>query len=188
MGLVVNRQRKNGHDCAVPRGVAKRGVMPLAIWSALLLSLMGCQKPKSSDQPTRSTNQSAMSNIKDSQSKALTYQEYIEGLVPLTPAELTEKMTNGESFVLYLGRPSCEHCQAFVPKLHQALRTHPKTVYYYDTENRDDAFLKGFRERFHIKTVPNLSYYVGEEQMTTLAHGSQSSLDEIVRILEQLEE
>lgn len=118
----------------------------------------------------------------------MTYKDYTDALVPISHEELEAKMASGQPFLLFLGRETCSHCQAFVPKLYKTLQEVPRTVYHYNTEDKTDQNLQAFRDRYGISTVPNLSYYEGDQLVASLDKGSQASKEELVALLKQLAE
>lgn len=149
---------------------------------AISLLLTACTANQSSS-PTNSSSSAIVQN-QATQEEALTYKDYVASLTPISFDELAHKMAKGESFHLFLGRETCKYCNIFVPKLHQVLSEQPTTVYYYNTEDASDQNLQAFRDKFGIQTVPNLSYYEGDQQVATLEKGSESNLEEIAAILD----
>lgn len=116
----------------------------------------------------------------------LTYKDYVAPLTPISFDDLAQKMARGEAFILFLGRETCPYCQQFVPKLYEVLQDQPTQVYYFNTEDKSDQNLQAFRDKFGIATVPNLSYYEGDQLVATLEEGSQASRSDISALLAQL--
>ena len=158
----------------------KHTLVSLLFCSVLLTACT--QGEKTNQEKTASSNQ-----IEQVDQETLSYKDYVAPLTPIDFEELTVKMQNGDQFVLFLGRETCQYCNIFVPKLYEVLQEKSVPVYYYDTEDRDNQELIAFREKFGIETVPNLSYYEGDQLVATLEKGSQSSLEEITDLLSRLE-
>lgn len=147
------------------------------------LILTACGQGQQTTDSSSASSQTATAQTATSSSTEMTYKDYTAVLTPISFDELAQKMANGEDFVLFLGRETCQYCNIFVPKLHQVLTEKPATVYYYNTEDASDQNLQAFRDKFGIKTVPNLSYYQGDQLVATLEKGSQSTPEEIAALL-----
>lgn len=150
---------------------------------ATTLVLTACGQGQQTTDSSSTSSQAATAQTATSSSTEMTYKDYTAVLTPITHAELEDKMAAGEEFLLFLGRETCSHCQAFVPKLYNTLQEHPRTVYYYNTEDKTDQNLQAFRDLYGIKTVPHLSYFQGKQQLATLEKGSQASKDELLALL-----
>lgn len=75
----------------------------------------------------------------------------------LTPAnEIEDVISNNESIYLYFGRGTCPSCRSFVPELNKYSTLHNQTIYYIDTEDRENEEIKAARDSFEVKTVPAL--------------------------------
>lgn len=112
------------------------------------------------------------------------YQESVADLTEISLDQLNEKIANSEDFLVYLGRPTCEYCQAFVPKLAQAYTDKAVTIYYVDSDKAAGQKWDDFIDHFGIKTVPNFSYFSGKELVDNLQKGSESTPQEISDFIE----
>lgn len=151
-----------------------------------LISLTACTPvTKEASQTTPSTTSS---QITTPSAPSLTYQDYTAVLTPISHDELSQKMAAGEDFLLFLGRETCAYCQAFVPKLYITLKDHPKTVYYYNTEDKTDQELQSFRTNYNIATVPHLAYFQGDQEVAKLDNPRQVTKEELVNLLNLLQD
>lgn len=75
----------------------------------------------------------------------------------LTPAnEIEDVISTHDSIYLYFGRGTCPSCRSFVPELNKYSTLHKQTIYYIDTEDRENEEIKAARDLFEVKTVPAL--------------------------------
>lgn len=137
-----------------------------------LISLAACGQTSNKAQTTSKTSEK-------------TYQQYVSDLEEITIDQLNQKIANSETFMVYLGRETCPYCNIFVPKLAEAHKDKPVTIYYVDTEKTKGQTLDDFVTHFSIKTVPNFSYFANKEKADTLHKGSETSVEEIKAFLEK---
>lgn len=52
--------------------------------------------------------------------------------------DLTKKIENKESFILYIGSSKCSHCKDYRPKLNDVVGEYKLTVYYIDVSKLKD--------------------------------------------------
>ncbi|MBC1973737.1 thioredoxin family protein [Listeria booriae] len=58
---------------------------------------------------------------------------------------------------VYFGRPSCEYCQDFKPKLESSLKkTGTQALYYNTDEHRQDKDFTELMEKFDVTKIPYL--------------------------------
>lgn len=150
-----------------------------------LISLTACTP---AEERVEQASQSAPSQATTPSAPSLTYQDYTAVLTPISHDELSQKMAAGKDFLLFLGRETCSHCQAFVPKLYITLKDQPKTVYYYNTEDKTDQELQSFRTSYKIATVPHLAYFQGDQEVAKLDNPSQVTKEELVNLLNLLQD
>lgn len=104
---------------------------------------------------------------------------------PITLKQVVKKIQNKDDFYLYVGRPTCQYCQRFVPNLEKVIEKTQVTVYYLNTDEEKTEEATAFADKEGIKTVPNLGYYKDGKKINYLVKGSESSLDEIEKFLKQ---
>ncbi|MGT2888109.1 thiol reductase thioredoxin [Streptococcus didelphis] len=92
----------------------------------------------------------------------LNYQKELKSFKKISISDLQSKMNNEEEFYLYIGRGSCPHCRAFVPKLSEVVKQRNVTVYYLDTEHASmNEDIRAFRKNYNIVFVPNALKFSG---------------------------
>ncbi len=80
-------------------------------------------------------------------------------LTELTSQDVVDFFAQKKSGFIYVGRPTCPHCQAFAPVLTSVVKVNNLTVYYYNTdannsnEKHDDALTL-----LNITGVPTFLY------------------------------
>lgn len=100
----------------------------------------------------------------------------VQGIVPITYAQLEEKLTNNHDFVLYIGRSDCQDCIEFHPQLEAFLNQNPDLGVYYleiktfrDEAKKEDAtqeqkvFYQNLTEELDFDWVPTLQHRQGKE-------------------------
>ena len=86
------------------------------------------------------------------------YQDAIKYTKVVNIREIRSKITNKESFILYIGRESCPDCKRFAPNLAVAIQKSNKIVYYLDNDSSEKREITDFAHEMNIKTVPNLTF------------------------------
>lgn len=118
----------------------------IALIAVITLFLSGCGKQ---GEPTKTT--------KTADSAVLAYEKDIKDLTELSVTAFQNKLKEPESFLIYLGKPTCEYCQAFVPKLTASLKKNPQTLYYFDvTEADTEPATKELMASLDLEYVPAL--------------------------------
>lgn len=99
--------------------------------------------------------------------------------VVLSGEEAYEKMENGDSFVLYIGRDTCPYCQQHVPNLMEAAQNHGLTELYHvntiDSNNRDFVQTEG------ISVTPT-TYFIVDGVVAETLYGFRTT-EELETIL-----
>ena len=112
------------------------------------------------------------------------YQDAIKYTKVVNIREIRSKITNKESFILYIGRESCPDCQRFAPNLAVAIQKSDKIVYYLDNDSSEKREITEFAREMNIKTVPNLTFYKDGNNYNYLEKGSKASVEEILSFIE----
>ncbi|EGP4988198.1 TPA: thioredoxin family protein [Enterococcus faecium] len=82
-------------------------------------------------------------------------------LVNTNNEQIQKLIDNKGSGYVYVGRPSCEECQKFLPNLKSVLNSRKETILYYDTDKarkEDQDKLVEELNNLDIKVVPAILY------------------------------
>ncbi|MFV1457195.1 thioredoxin family protein [Bacillus mycoides] len=77
----------------------------------------------------------------------------------VTTAELTEAINDGDTKILYLGRPTCPSCQKYRPIQDKVLKDMDMKIDYYNTDDAKVEDKEGFKkilETLSVQGVPTL--------------------------------
>ena len=125
------------------------------------ISVNGCTETEGSKAaygPTRQVRvESSELNSEDGLLKLelIGYANAIENFNELTVVEAGSKISAGEEFLLFVGRPTCEWCRKLAPSLQEVSESRGMTVFYLDSTNTEtDSELANFRDLYDISTVP----------------------------------
>lgn len=72
--------------------------------------------------------------------------------------EFKEKIESKESFVAYISRTGCSHCEAYEPILIKVLKDHNLTAYKVNLANVTSAQEKSIKAKVGLKGTPTLIY------------------------------
>jgi predicted bacteriocin transport accessory protein len=122
----------------------------------MLLSINGCTTVTLSDNALISEEE---------------YNEIVGHFAEVTVQDIESMQENGEDFLLYTGRSSCEYCRIFVCLLAEHILEEGTKVYYLDSMfpyEDSNAELMSFRDKYEIRFVPHFAYFVGETMERSL--------------------
>lgn len=72
--------------------------------------------------------------------------------IPIYGDDVYEKMENGDTFILYIGRDTCPYCQQYVPNLMEAAISQNFTeIYHVDTIDSNN---KSFVDDENVRATP----------------------------------
>lgn len=103
--------------------------------------------------------------------------------VQITDLKLKELESSNQEFVLFIGRPSCQYCRKFVPKLEKANRKIRQKIYYIDSQRYLNSYLSEFRQKYSVKFVPTLIKIKDKHITAKTKNGSKTTINEIKNIL-----
>lgn len=86
------------------------------------------------------------------------YELAVNSFTNISLQEAEKKISNNESFFLYIGRESCPYCQMFAPKLSDAISEMDVQIYYLNSEQVTDE-LEEFMMRYEIAFVPSFIHF-----------------------------
>lgn len=142
--------------------------------------------------PTRQVRvESSESNSEDGLLKLelIGYANAIESFNELTVVEAGSKISAGEEFLLFVGRPTCEWCRKLAPSLQEVSESRGITVFYLDSTNTEtDSELANFRDLYDISTVPAVILFKVDGSLIKLDIDLRSSnmTDEISSSFDEL--
>lgn len=115
------------------------------------------------------------------------YVNAVESFNSSSVEDLREMINSGESFFLYVGRPTCEWCRKVAPALQNAFTEFGINLYYLDSTNTEvDTDLQSFRERFEIDEVPSLlKFENGYSKKLEINLMSDDMNNEVIRVVEE---
>lgn len=123
--------------------------LTLTITLISLLFLGGCSltdKTSSSTSTTASTRE---------EPAVLAYQQEVSNLTELSTKEFQDKLTDSNTFLVYIGKATCHSCQTFLPQLTAAMGN--QTIYYYDVAEADrQPAIKELLVSLDLEYVPAL--------------------------------
>lgn len=79
------------------------------------------------------------------------------GIVTVEGQKITKLFESKKDGIVYIGRPTCNKCQAFQPLLEDALAENKQSILYYNTDNGKKANQENFEEiieKTGITSVP----------------------------------
>lgn len=112
-----------------------------------------------------------------------TFLELVDDFKELSPEEADALLTNEEGTITFIGRPTCQYCRRFAPKLHKVATEKGLTVNYLNSEHPEyTQELRAFREKYGVPTVPGLLYR--DSQDVKVRCDSSMTEDEIAEFVE----
>lgn len=92
------------------------------------------------------------------------YQNQVENFTFADVDFIKKKISNKESFILYIGRESCQYCIEFVPTLVELVRENNNLeIFYLDVEHITPS-IEDFRREYDINYVPQLMKFLVEDE------------------------
>lgn len=79
-------------------------------------------------------------------------------LIEINYDELSEKIKNKDSFVLYVGSSECSHCADYRPKLEKVISKYKLEVYYINMANVSEAKYNAVRKKVDMEGTPTTVY------------------------------
>lgn len=98
------------------------------------LNFFGSDDNSGPDDNTDQTENTEPSLKKDEEGFRVAYNLTESIFIPIEGDTVADKLANGDSFILYMGRHTCPYCQQYVPNLQQAALNQGLTmIYHVDT-------------------------------------------------------
>lgn len=132
-------------------------------------SITGCAQKSSvdSEQPNQKREEHGEPGFDSSDGllklELIGYANAIERYNELDVNGINEKKSASDSFILFVGRPTCEWYRKLALSLQQVTDDKKATVFYLDSTNTEtDADLASFREDYGIETAPDVILFDGD--------------------------
>lgn len=81
-----------------------------------------------------------------------------KSLIEINYDELSNKIQAKDSFVLYVGRKTCSHCQEFKPTIEKVVNKYNLEVYYIDLDNVSTAKYNAVMKKIDGEGTPTTVY------------------------------
>ncbi|MEE0699713.1 MAG: thioredoxin family protein [Bacilli bacterium] len=91
-----------------------------------------------------------------------------KNIVEINLEEFKQKISNKESFALYVGNKDCTHCVSYRPILEQVLEDYKITIYQLDNSKLSSSEYAEFRKYVNISGTPTVAFIEDGEEETTL--------------------
>ena len=105
------------------------------------------------------------------------------GAYPITNSNLQSIIDNEKTALVYFGRPTCPHCQQFMPVLKSVLSQRNLNVYYYNTDagraDNADLMIQLLGE-LNVSSVPTFMKIENGVERTRLDTKDEHSLIEFI--------
>lgn len=92
-----------------------------------------------------------------------TYPDIYNYLNSITVDTFKSKIENNESFIIYLGRPTCSDCNLFEPSFIHFIKdsSYKQKILYLNVAQlqKDESSWEAFKHNYELKYTPTLAYY-----------------------------
>lgn len=95
--------------------------------------------------------------------------------------ELNNKISNKDSFILYVKQTNCEHCKSFSPIFVSALKDSKLSAYSLNMTNLSEDEQKTFDNMFTVEGTPTVLFITEGEEGFLKIEGEQSK-DKIISV------
>lgn len=111
------------------------------------------------------------------------FAEIIKHFDEATAEAVSEKITNQENLILFIGRATCPYCRLFAPKLAQVAKDNHLKIAFLDSDNFQDwEAIEDLRRIYQVRTVPGL--LVANQGKVRVVCNSQLTQSEILEFIE----
>lgn len=94
----------------------------------------------------------------------LAYVHSINKFIQVSVNDVKYKIDNCDTFILYIGRSTCQWCRKLAPVLSSIIAEKGVKLYYLDSEDTEiDPTIAEFRTAYKIETVPAIVLFDQEE-------------------------
>lgn len=100
-------------------------------------------------------------------------------IISISSSELTKKLNNKETFILYVGNENCSHCVSYKPVLEKVLQDYNIKIYHLDNSKYNV-------NEFNISGTPTVLFVEkGEEETTLNRIVGEASREKTIEILKE---
>ena len=107
-------------------------------------------------------------------------------LININYDDLSEKIRNRESFVLYVGSSECSHCAEFKPILEKAVNKYKVDVYYINMANISAAKYNAVMKKVDGRGTPTTVYIKDGKTESSPRIEGESDYETIVEFFKEL--
>ncbi len=95
--------------------------------------------------------------------------------------EFIEKIENKDSFVLFIGSATCQHCDVFKETIKSVIKNYQIKVYYIDIHKFSEQQSNKFKTYINFSATPTTVFiYDGDEKTTYNRINGNLSYDKVV--------
>ncbi len=89
-------------------------------------------------------------------------------------SEVSSKIKNGDSFILYIKQTDCEHCKAFTPNFIAALSESNLEAYSLNISDLSDEDNEKYEEMFDVDGTPTVLFFDNGNESLIRIEGEQT--------------
>lgn len=102
--------------------------------------------------------------------------------------ELNTKMTNNETFVLYIGSSECSHCAIVKPLLDKVVKKYDLEVYYINMANVTNDQYNAVKEKTNLQGTPTILAVKNGKSKTTNRLVGETDEEGIINFFKEIGE
>lgn len=105
-------------------------------------------------------------------------------LIPASGLEILDLIDEKKDGIIYVGRPTCNKCQDFQPKLEKAIVKNNQDIFYYNTDEGKKKDIKNFEKLIHVTDIQSVpAVLVVEKGKVTIRLSNFKNQNEIDQFL-----
>ena len=86
----------------------------------------------------------------------------------ITLDEFKQKISNKETFAIYVGNEDCVHCQNYMPTLKKVLKKYNIVIFQIDNSKLTEQEYGEFKTYVNVSGTPTVAFITNGEEETTL--------------------
>ncbi len=102
--------------------------------------------------------------------------------------DLNKKMSDNETFVLYIGSSSCSHCAIVKPILDEVVKKYDLEVYYINMAKVTDEQYDAIKDKTNLQGTPTILLVKNGKSKTTNRLVGETDEDGIVNFFKEIGE